>query len=495
MQQPAATVLGNYIARETLVDLPPDVVEAANDCLLDSLGCLLGGYALPIASILDEFLDDLASSGDVQIIGSNRRTDPGTAAFVHACLINSLDFDDIYRKGHPGATVVSAALSAAARTDSSGTDLLEAMVVGYEVSGRIAMSLKHLHPRKTLHGHGTWQVLGAAAAVAKLLKLNGRQSANALAIAASNAPVASVMKTVYGAAPVMAKNNFGTAAQTGLNAAFLARNGFEGPLGIFEGNTGFWRMAGADACEFEYLTAGLGHIYEIREVGFKSFSCCRILQSSIQASVKVFTKAGINPRDRTYERLVVTPPQIVCESPFNNPAPADIWAAQFSAPYTIAMALLDIKAGPDWFLETQMRNDVVASLIMKIKLLPNTDKTISGSHHISRARLYLKDGQIFDSEVKIALGEAANPLPRSFLKEKFVKLAKRRLGTEPALGLLRSIVDIANVSSIRSLLVETVPSNPHPADSDQTVSEKTCPCEFLCSGGCSVCAPSPKETL
>lgn len=205
MQQPAATILGNYIACETLAGLPPDVVGMANDCLLDSLGCLLGGYSLPIASVLDGFLDDVGSRGGVPVIGSNRTTDPGTAPFVQACLINALDFDDIYRKGHPGATVVAAALSVAPHVNSCGAGILEAMVVGYEVGGRVAMSLSHTHPRKTVPGHGTWQVFGAAATAAKLLKLDGLQSAHAIAIAAANAPVASVMKTVYRTEPTMAK--------------------------------------------------------------------------------------------------------------------------------------------------------------------------------------------------------------------------------------------------------------------------------------------------
>lgn len=112
------------------------------------------------------------------------------------------------------------------------------------MSCRVGISLAHVQPRKTLHGHGTWQTFGAAAAAAKLMRLNDRQAAHATAIAAANAPVASVMKTVYGDTPSMAKNDFGMAAQMGVNAARLAAAGYEGPLDVFEGETGFWRMAG-----------------------------------------------------------------------------------------------------------------------------------------------------------------------------------------------------------------------------------------------------------
>ena len=234
--------------------------------------------------------------------GVRSKPDCGTAALVYATLINALDYDDIYKKGHPGATVMSAALALAERIDCSGPDLIEAVVVGYEVSGRVGMSLTQSTPRKTLHGHGTWQTMGAVATAAKLLRLDVRQTAHAIAIAAANAPVASVMKTVYGARPSMAKNNFGAAAQVGVNAALLARHGFEGPLDIFEGETGFWRMFGADGCDAGRLTEGLGHLYEIREVGFKPYSCCRILQSSIEAAVEVFRRAEIDPRSSGCQR-------------------------------------------------------------------------------------------------------------------------------------------------------------------------------------------------
>jgi 2-methylcitrate dehydratase PrpD len=482
MQQPATMVLGRYIARESLGDLPPDTIGIANNCLLDSLGCLLGGYWLPVADALDGFLGDSGSSGGVRVVGSHRTTDPGTAAFVQACLINALDFDDIYRKGHPGATVIAAALSVADRMSSCGGDLLEAVVVGYEVSGRVAMSLLHTHPRKTSHGHGTWQVFGAAAVAAKLLKLDARQSGHAIAIAAANAPVASVMKTVYGTEPTMAKNNFGVAAQVGVNAAFLAKNGFEGPLDIFEGDTGFWRMAGADACDLERLTGGLGRIYEIREVGFKPYSCCRILQSSIQASRKVFAEAGIDPKSNVHDSLVITVPPIVCEPPFSNPVPGDIWAAQFSAPYAIAMTLLGVEPGPDWFTHERIHDGDAARLMARIVLRPDLERPIPHSHHLARAWLRLKDGRVLDAEVKIALGEAANPLPRSFLEEKFVKLAGRRLGGERAFGLLGSITDIGAAPSIHSLFAGSAPENRSVAGFD-TPCPGSCAGQSPCRGG------------
>ncbi len=262
MQISVAEQLAAYVAGERLASIPVDVVTKAKSCVLDFIGCLLGASATPVARIMADFASDIGGGG-AGPAAADPKMDCATAAFVYATLINALDFDDIYKKGHPSATVIATALALGHKVACSGADFIEAVVAGYEVSGRVAISLLQSQPRKTVHGHGTWQTIGAAATAAKLLRLDPRQTAHAIAIAAVNAPVASVMKTVYGASPSMAKNNFGEAAQVAINAAFLARRGFEGPLDVFEGETGFWRMFGADGCDVARLTEGLGEHYEI----------------------------------------------------------------------------------------------------------------------------------------------------------------------------------------------------------------------------------------
>ena len=449
MQGSAAERFANYITGEKLALLPADVGAKAKLCIQDSIGCLLGARDTPVARIMAEFSADVSDAG-------TPKPDCGTAALIYATLINALDYDDIYRKGHPGATVMSAALALAGRIDCSGTELIEAVVVGYEVSGRVGLSLTQSTPRKTLHGHGTWQTMGAVATAAKLLRLDAQQAAHAIAIAAANAPVASVMKTVYGASPSMAKNNFGEAAQVGVNAAFLARRGFEGPLDIFEGETGFWRMFGADGCDLGKLTKGLGDLYEIREVGFKPYSCCRIIQSSIEAAVELFRQAQINPGKPDCPSILVSAPAIVCEAPFNNPRPDDMWAAQFSAPYTIALALLGVEAGAGWFTQQRLSDLELRALAGKVELQPYKSGSLDNipAHHAASAEIKLDDGRVLKAEIKIAKGEAANPLSEEVLDRKFLHLAAGAIGSEVSNRALNLIKSLEHAPSVKSLLAD-----------------------------------------
>ncbi|WP_252836341.1 MmgE/PrpD family protein [Ciceribacter sp. RN22] len=443
--------LGSYIAGEALARIPGDVVGKAKLCILDSLGCLFGARQLPLAGTLEA----LRTSNPEE--ASSRRpvsgcADPATAAFIRATLINALDFDDIYEKGHPGATVIAAALATAEYTGGTGAEFLEAVVTGYEVSCRTGISLIHTQPRKTLHGHGTWQIFGAVAAAAKLMRLDARQAAHAIAIAAANAPVASVMKTVYGNTPSMAKNNFGMAALMGVNAARLAAAGYEGPLDAFEGETGFWRMAGVDECRFDSLTNGLGVSYEILRVGFKPFSCCRLIQSSVQACRDVVRRSGIDPADGRHARLIVTAPPIVCEPPFSQTRPRDMWAAQFSAPYAVAMAVFGVEPGPDWFAESWLNDEIVGRFQDSIELRPHPKDDAPRGTHAAGACLLLRNGRSFEKHVDIAEGEAANPMRRSALESKFLRLANTVVGETTACEIMDELYTLEGAQSIQRIL-------------------------------------------
>jgi len=447
MTAPATLPLADYLVNASFENLPSDVVEKAKFCLMDSVGCFFGGHQTPVASGLERLSADTEGRSTTA-----RCPDPIWQAFHYATLANALDLDDIYWKGHPGATVIAAALAVADRSRSKGRDLIAAIVAGYEVGCRIGMSTVNDTPRKTVHGHGTWQIFGAAAASAKLLKLDHQQAAHALAIAAVNAPVASVMKTVYGTTPTMAKNNFATAAMGGVNAAFLARAGFEGPLDVFEGDTGFWRMAGAAGVDLSRLKIGPDIRYEIRHVGFKAFSCCRIIQSSVEAAVEAFVLGAVDGTGHDVREIEVFASEIVCRAPFNDPEPRDIWAAQFSAPFAIAMGVLGHAAGPEWFAPSRFLDQTVRALTAKIRLFPLSSTDRSSHHHAARVRLHLLDGRVLEATVEVAKGDAANPLAPSFLEEKFLRLSAGRLHGNGGLEMLQFLKHLELKDDLRFLL-------------------------------------------
>ena len=67
----------------------------------------------------------------------------------------------------------------------SGAAFLEAFLIGFEVECKIAEAIDPNHYNRGFHSSGTICTFGAAAAAAKLLKLNDVQLSHMLAIAAS----------------------------------------------------------------------------------------------------------------------------------------------------------------------------------------------------------------------------------------------------------------------------------------------------------------------
>src|SRR6202030_1661799 len=98
----------------------------------------------------------------------------GMAAFLNGTAGTMLEIDEgnQFARGHPGIHVVPAVLAAAEELGSSGSDVLLAIALGYEIGSRVGIASKL---RVTMHPHGTWGTVGAAVAVARLHGASSKQ--------------------------------------------------------------------------------------------------------------------------------------------------------------------------------------------------------------------------------------------------------------------------------------------------------------------------------
>lgn len=134
--------------------------------------------------------------------------------------------------------------------------------------------------------------------------------------------------------------------------------------------------------------------------------------------------AGIDPADGLHAKLVVTAPPIVCEPPFSKVRPRDMWAAQFSAPHAITMAVFGLEPGPDWFVDDWLHDEIAGRFQDSIELRPHTSHASHRGAHAASAWLQLRDGQSFERHVDVAEGEAVTPC-RNRLEGKFCDLRAR----------------------------------------------------------------------
>ena len=267
-----------FVTGASWPDFPEQVRRKVGWLILDLLAVMVAGRPAPAAGIAADYAS-VAHGGDAatSLLDGRRLSVPG-AALANGVLANVLDHDDGHRltKGHPGAVVIPAALAVAEETGASFEEFLTAVVIGYEIAIRAGIRQHDRWPM--YHGSGSWGAIGAAAAAARLLRLDPVRFAHALGLAEYHGPMALIMRTV--AEPAMAKDGIGWGAMAGVSSAMLAQRGFTG--------TGSEFLAGKPLDD-------LGVRFELLDLYVKPYPCCRWTQPAIEAAKTVRRQIGAAP--------------------------------------------------------------------------------------------------------------------------------------------------------------------------------------------------------
>lgn len=202
------------------------------------------------------------------------------AALANGTISHALDYDDTHfaHIGHPSVAVFPAALAVAAWEDRPLVDLLEAALVGMEISIRVGLWLGRGHYQAGFHQTATAGSFGAAIAAGRIFSFDPKQMQALLGLTASRA---SGQKAQFG---TMGKPyNAGIAASNGAEAALLVRNGFLPNPDAIEGPYGFGAThLGAD--DTKTALRGLGEEWLFETVSHKFHACCHGLHAALEAA-------------------------------------------------------------------------------------------------------------------------------------------------------------------------------------------------------------------
>jgi 2-methylcitrate dehydratase PrpD len=381
----------------------------------------------------------LQPSKQSSILGRGEQVDMASAALLNGISSHTFDFDDTHLKTiiHPAGPVASALLALAEHQGASGRALIDALVLGIDVSCRVGNAMYPDHYDRGWHITGSTGTLGAAAGCARLLGLNTQQTAMALGIAASQ-PIG--MREQFGS---MTKPfHPGAAARAGLMSALLASQGFTASPKALEAPRGMMQTVSTKN-DWSEITGELGQRFEISFNSYKPFACGIVIHPAIDACAQLRAQ-GVRPEQ--IERIELRVHSLVLELT-GKKEPADGLQAKFSVYHGCAAGLSYGHAAEDEFSdEVVNRADTVA---LRRKVVATVDDAIDEAS--ADVTAVLKDGQRVHVFVEHAIGSLQNPMTDAMLEAKFHGLSDPVLGAAKTADILQACWSVGKAADLRTL--------------------------------------------
>jgi 2-methylcitrate dehydratase PrpD len=437
METNPVLAFGRWIA-ETPAEWPEEALESAHRQFIDVIAVTVPGAGDEASRRVFKTVRDWGA-GPSTAIGFGAKLAAPWAALVNGTAAHALDFDDNFdpAKAHATAVLAPAILALAEQEGRSGRDCLDAYIVGLQILGRVGQGVNPAHRNRGWHATATVGAIGAAAACARLLRLEARQAAYAVSLATS---MAAGFMSQFGtmAKPIHA----GLAAKSGVVAASFARAGINAGLDTLDGRTGMNRlMVGPD---YEQLRDGLTHIehgqnlrFETEKVGepllilssgfrVKRFPNCGSAHRAQDGLLKLKAKHGFSAEevDSIHVRAPITH--------LNNlmyTAPEDPLQAKFSVEYGLACCLVTGDCGLADFSEEAVAREEIRALYPRIHRHP-VDK--AEGEFPTEVEVVLMDGRRFETKVAMPMGSLAAPFPIEAYWTKYEGCVAGHLGESEA---------------------------------------------------------------
>jgi 2-methylcitrate dehydratase PrpD len=416
-----AEQLANRIVALDPARLPETLRAKCDDLLIDVIGlCVTARNEDYVRSALDACDDD----GPCTAIGHRRRLSAVGAALVNGTAAHGEDFDDTFEGGpvHAGAVIVPAVLAACERHNPDGMAAFLGIAVGSEVMCRLSLVAPKAIHRAGFHPTAVLGAVAAAAGVAAALSCERMQIVNALGISGS---MASGIIEYLADGSWTKRMHAGWAAQSGLRAVLLGRNGFVGPRTMFEGTHGlFHGFAHSTDGNYAALIDDFGARWVIETLAFKPYPCGTMAHPFIDCARRL-AASGIKGDD-IEEMVCETAEGIVhrlWEPLTEKQRPPNGYAAKFSIPYCIASGFLRGNIGLDSFSEASIKDPAVAALAAKVRYEINP-KNPYPNEFTGHIRAHLKNGKVVEECQPHFRGGAHEPLTRQDIEDKFLLNAR-----------------------------------------------------------------------
>ncbi len=400
-------------------DIPDAVVRRAEDLFLDWCGSVLAGRsARPVRAILEVARAIAPADGPAEILIDRGSSSPAFAALVNAAASHVAEQDDVHNGSvfHPAAVVFPPVLALAQALGTSGKELLTAAVAGYEVGIRVGEFLGRSHYR-IFHTTATAGTVAAAAAAARLLRLDAAQMLHAFGSAGTQA--AGLWEFLRDAADSKQLHT-AKAAFDGMLSAMLAERGFTGASRILEGAQGMAAGMSTHA-DPSRLTDRLGTRWALAETSFKFHASCRHTHPAADALQMLMREHGLKFADLQDVVAEVHQGALDVLGPVTDPA--TVHQSKFSMGTVLGLIAVFDRAGLREF-DAHFQDPRVVEVRQRVRMVLDAEVDREyPKRWIGKVAVTTRDGRTLRARVDEPKGDPGNTLSRQELEHKARQLA------------------------------------------------------------------------
>jgi len=416
------TRLAQYASALRYEEIPAEVKLRVKNTIIDTVAVVLYGGQLPWSKMVIAHAKRTGPGGKSAILGGGGvNVQAPSAALAHGTMAHAFELDNLTDPNsgsHPGAAMFSSGLAVAQERGLSGRDLMLAMTAGGEVMIRIGLAAKGSLEPRGFHAPGTTGPFGGAVTVGKLMQLDATKMTYALGIAGSLS--GGLLEFAHSKSGGMVKKlHLGRAAESGVLAATLAADGFDGPSTVIEGEAGYLEAFGTEH-DFSELTKGLGRDYASMYIMMKRFACHVTAHRPVEGILDLMNEHKFKAAD--VETITLTGNERMA-SVNNIPAPPDVLLAQYSIPFSVGLAFYRNPIDPDSFDENVHKDRDILAMAAKVKM--NVVPGQKREDLTTTVAVTLKNGRTVTRRVTEFRGTPARPLDEPGMREKFMLMSKR----------------------------------------------------------------------
>jgi 2-methylcitrate dehydratase PrpD len=448
----------DYVLSVSYRDLTQETVDAVKKSMIDVMGAAVAGSSAEGIGALVNLVRGWAGKPEATILVYGGKIPAFQAALANCAMARAWDIDDVHEPGggHLSASVIPTAfiLAEHAQKKVTGRDLILASAIGTDLACRLRLAMK----KQFGWVIETFAPFGIVAEASRLLGFDREMTRDAMGLAYTQCSCNS-QGVVDGVLSVRLQQGIG--AKAGVLATQFAQIGFTGPRNVLEGVYGLYPLYARNEYDPGVITDELGKRFEIVNASIKPYPCCKHTHIPIFTTIELLKEHGIKPQEIT--KILVRTNQAAYDKCFSSPTkrhPQSVAHAQFSIPFTVALAAIKGGVSLRDFCETNWKDPSLQSLAEKVEVVVDAELTRQGGMIApNRIELETRNGRRYTKRVDFVKGSPHEPMSLEDCIEKFndcvtfaAKPIDRRKLSE-FVAMARDLEDVEDVRPMVELLV------------------------------------------